>query len=260
MPLTIDLNADLGERPVLGMLDGSEEKIISMLSSANIACGGHAGDEDTMAQTLTLCAKHNVAAGAHPGFPDRENFGRIEMPMTANELADCVFEQVRALGRIAQTQRIALQHVKPHGALYHLATHNKRIAESVALGIARWSRELILVGPANSAMLEVWRAMGFRVAAEAFIDRVYEENGALRSRAHADALIHSPQAASAQALRFIKEHCVLAHNGARVPVRADTLCIHSDTPGAITILAAVREKFKQEGVTVSSFANKRQAT
>jgi UPF0271 protein len=256
MNLTIDLNADLGERPVLGMLDGSEEQIIGMISSANIACGGHAGDENTMAQTLALCAKHAVAIGAHPGFPDRANFGRVEMPMTANELADCVFEQVRALGRIAQAQRVELQHVKPHGALYNLAAQNKRIAEAVALGVARWSRELILVGLAHSAMLEVWQAMSFRVVAEAFIDRVYEDNGTLRSRSHPGALIHSPEQACAQALRLIKEHSVIAHNGAILRVRADTLCIHSDTPNAAAVLAALRAKLKEEKITVVSFSKK----
>lgn len=257
MPRTIDLNADIGERPH-ALRDGSEERIIGMISSANIACGGHAGDDDTMAQTLALCRKHNVAPGAHPGFPDRANFGRVEMPMTAQELANCVYAQVCGLGRAAQAQQIALQHVKPHGALYHLAAKNKRIAEAIALGAARWSRELIFVGLAHSAMLAVWQAMGFRVAAEAFIDRVYEADGALRSRAHADALLHSPADASAQALRVVQEHGVIARNGAKLPMLADTLCIHGDTPEAPALLAAVREKLTQAGVIVSSFSNKRQ--
>ncbi len=252
---TIDLNADLGERPH-ALHDGTEEHIIRMISSANIACGGHAGDESTMAQTLALCAQHSVSLGAHPSFPDRANFGRIEMPMTANEITQSVFEQVRDLGRIAEAQRMTLQHVKPHGALYNLAARNKRIAEAVARGIIKWSRDLILVGMAHSAMLEVAHAMGLRVVAEAFIDRVYEAEGTLRSRTHADALLSSPQAACAQALRIIKEHSVLAHNGAVVPLVAETLCMHSDTPNALAVLTALREKLREENIEVAAFAKR----
>ncbi|NUO80924.1 LamB/YcsF family protein, partial [candidate division KSB1 bacterium] len=121
----IDLNADVGERPP-ALREGTEEKLLSLVTSANIACGGHAGDAETMAVVLAMCKRYGVAAGAHPGFPDRANFGRIEMPMTASELAGCVFEQVRTLARIAQQQHGELQHVKPHGALYNVAVHNKR--------------------------------------------------------------------------------------------------------------------------------------
>ncbi|MEK7729239.1 MAG: 5-oxoprolinase subunit PxpA [candidate division KSB1 bacterium] len=254
--LSIDLNADLGEQPH-AMLGGSEEKIIRMISSANIACGGHAGDESTMAQTLALCAQHQVSCGAHPSFPDRANFGRSEMPLTANEVTACVFEQVRALGRIAQAQHVALQHVKPHGALYNLAAKNKRIAEAIALGVARWSRDLVLVGLAHSAMLEVWQALGFRIAAEAFVDRVYEADGSLRSRARTEALIQSPEAASAQALRIITGQGVIASNGVVVPVHAETLCIHSDTPNALALLTALRAKLNEENIAVAAFSKKK---
>jgi len=249
----IDLNADVGERPP-ALREGTEEKLLSLVTSANIACGGHAGDAETMAVVLAMCKRYGVAAGAHPGFPDRANFGRIEMPMTASELAGCVFEQVRTLARIAQQQHGELQHVKPHGALYNVAVHNKRIAEAIALGVARWSRELIMVGLANSAMLAVWQAMGFHVAAEAFVDRAYAADGTLRARTNDDALIDSPKLAGMQALRIIKEHCVTAVGGKVIRLQADTLCIHSDTPNAMAILAHLREQLQREGVSVSSLA------
>ncbi len=254
--LFIDLNTDLGERPH-ALLDNSEAQIISMISSANIACGGHAGDESTMAQALVLCRRYGLGLGAHPSFPDRINFGRSEMPMTAHELTDCVFEQVRALGRIAKSQGCELQHVKPHGALYNLAAKNKRIAEAIALGVARWSGDLILVGLAHSAMLEVWQAMGFRVVAEGFVDRVYEADGTLRSRAHKDALIHSPESACAQALRIIKGRGVRAYDGTIVPVQAETLCIHSDTANALALLKALRAKLEQENISIVAFSKKK---
>lgn len=250
--LSIDLNSDLGERPH-ALRDGSEEQIIRMISSANIACGGHAGDENTMKQTLALCAHHGVNCGAHPSFPDRINFGRIEMPLTANEVAACVSEQVRNLGGIAREKKLELRHVKPHGALYNLAAKNKRIAEAIALGVARWSRDLVLVGLARSAMLEVWRAMGFRVAAEAFIDRVYEADGTLRPRLHADAVIHSTEQACAQALRIIKEHRVFSHAGTILPMAAETLCVHSDTDKSAALLTALRAKLEQASIIVAAF-------
>lgn len=256
MSLTIDLNADVGERPQ-ALCDGSEEKILGMISSANIACGAHAGDENTMAQVVTLCKRYNVAIGAHPSYPDRANFGRVEMPMPPLELEESIFQQVRALGEIAKAQGAELQHVKPHGGLYHVAVHDCSVAEAIARGVARWSRALVLVGLAGSQMLAVWEAMGFRAVAEAFVDRAYEADGTLRARHHQDALIHSPQQAALQALRIIKEQRVFSIDNFAVPVRAETLCVHSDTPNAAAVLSTVRERFALANIAVSSLSSRK---
>jgi UPF0271 protein len=235
--MTIDLNCDMGE-----LLDsGLEEALMRHITSANIACGGHAGDLATMQRTVALARKLGVAVGAHPGYPDRENFGRVEMALSAGEIARTVSDQVRALAAIAGN----LAHVKPHGALYNVAARNLGVARAIAEGVARVSRDLILVGLADSAMLEVWRDMGFRTAAEGFADRKYEPDGGLRSRKFADALITDPEQAAAQALR-------LARDG-----RAETICVHSDTPGAPGILAAVSECLRTAGIVPHALLAKR---
>lgn len=251
MNLRIDVNADVGERPE-ALVDGTEEKIIALISSANIACGGHAGNEKTMRQVLRLCARYGVAAGAHPGYPDRENFGRTEMPMAMMEIQNAVYEQVKALGRIADEGKIELRHVKPHGALYHVAAGNSNVAEAVAQGVALWSRELILVGLAGSTMLEVWRDSGFRIAPEAFADRTYESNGGLRSRNKPGSLITEPERAAQQALGIIKDQKVVSVDGIEVPVQAQTICVHSDTPNAPQIISTLRAHLNKEGVVVKS--------
>ena len=247
--LIIDLNADVGERPgALG--DGSEEKILSLISSANIACGGHAGDEATMEKVLKLCAKHGVATGAHPSYPDRQNFGRVEMMISAEEIQDAVFEQVRTLGRIAELNKVKLHHVKPHGALYNVAARDGEVAEAIARGVASWNQELILVGLAGSTMLEVWKEIGFRVAAEAFADRTYESSGELRSRTNSDALITEPERAAQQAISIIKNKKVAAVDGAEVRLWAQTICVHSDTPNAVEIVQGLRHQLGAEAIMV----------
>jgi UPF0271 protein len=247
----IDLNADVGERPE-ALIDGSEEKIMSLISSANIACGGHAGDENTMRQVLNLCATHGIAAGAHPSYPDRQNFGRVEMRISIEEIQNTVFEQVRTLGKIAGEHKIKLHHVKPHGALYNVAARDRNVAEAIARGVALWGRDLILVGLAGSIMLEAWKEMGFHVAAEAFADRVYESNGELRSRTKPDALITDPERAAQQAIGIIKNQKVYAIDGAKVSIQAQTICVHSDTPNAEKIISTLRARLKQEGIFIKS--------
>ena len=227
----IDLNCDMGE------LDAAaDERLMPLISSANIACGGHAGDAASMSRTVELARRHGVAAGAHPGYPDRENFGRVALDLTADQIADSVDHQVLALAEIAEH----LAHVKPHGALYNVAAKNAGVARAVAEGVARWSRDVVLVGLAGSLMLEVWREMGFRVAAEGFADRAYEPDGSLRARSLPGALIADPAGAAAQALALAP--------------RVDTLCVHSDTPDSARILAAVRGALLQNGYTIQGLA------
>ncbi|MEW6366586.1 MAG: 5-oxoprolinase subunit PxpA [Acidobacteriota bacterium] len=250
MALSIDLNADVGERPE-AIADGREDALVRRITSANIACGGHAGDESTMRALVRMASGYGVGIGAHPSYPDRENFGRLEMKIEAVEISRCVEEQVRRLAAVACELGCEPVHVKPHGALYNVAARDAVVAKAVAGGVARWNRKVVLVGLAGSVMLDVWRSEGFRVAAEAFADRVYEPDGSLRSRRHPDAMITDPRKAADQAARVVCEGVVLAIDGSRVPVRAETLCVHGDTPDAIAIIGAIRARLDSSGVRVA---------
>jgi len=195
-----------------------------------------------------------LAIGAHPGYSDRENFGRVEMKLTAEEVADLVFEQVRTFARIAESFGARVVHVKPHGALYNQAARDRELAGAIARGVARWSREVVLVGLAGSSMLEVFREAGFVVAAEAFVDRRYEADGTLRSRKFADALITDPEEAARQALHITQKSCVIACDGSEVRVQADTICIHGDTPSAPMIAAAVSHKLRESAILLHALS------
>jgi len=221
----IDLNCDMGE------LEDSvhEAALMQYITSANIACGGHAGDESTMERTARLALERGVRIGAHPGYPDRANFGRLEIPMPPDEIEATVCEQIERLDAVVRRLGGAIVHVKPHGALYNVAVRNAEVARAIGNGVARWNRRVPIFGLAASPMLDVWRGMGLQVAGEAFADRRYEPDGTLRSRKFPDALITDPREAAAQAVR-------LARAG-----NAQTICVHGDTPGAVTILKACRE-------------------
>ena len=246
----IDLNCDMGE--LLGAIaDGTQEALMPSLTSINIACGGHAGDAQTMKTTIEQALRWNLAIGAHPGYPDRENFGRLELNLSPEVIADSIYQQVRTLAEIAAQCGVRLTHVKPHGALYNQAVHNRLLAQAIADGVIRWRRDVVLVGLAGSPMLDVFRDAGFPVAAEAFADRRYEPDGTLRSRKHEDALIHDSAEASRQALSIAQHGTVTACNGTQVTVAAQTICIHSDTPGAPKIAAMVAKTLRQAGISLS---------
>lgn len=251
---TMDLNCDMGELPE-AIADGTQEALMPSFTSVNIACGGHAGDKQTMKTTIEQALRHKVAIGAHPGYPDRENFGRLELKMAPEAVSDSVFEQVQALAEIAKACRARIVHVKPHGALYNQAVHNAGLARAIADGVARASKEFVLVGLAGSPMLEVFRQAGFSVAAEAFADRRYEPDGTLRSRKFADALLRDPAEAARQALSIVEREAVLASDGAEVRVSAQTICIHGDTPGAVKIAAAVAHALREAGIELRSLAS-----
>jgi UPF0271 protein len=218
----MDINSDVGELHSM-IEDGTQEALMPFLTSANIACGGHAGDRQTMRTTVEQARRHKVAIGAHPGYPDRENFGRLELDLSLKEVEQIVYEQVRALAAIAPE----IVHVKPHGALYNQAVKNTLLAAAIARGVARYSRSVTLMGLADSPMLHVFREEGFKVFAEAFADRRYEPDGTLRNRKHSDALIQDPAEAAAQAVSIAQKGHV------------QTICIHSDTPGSVAIARAV---------------------
>lgn len=247
----IDLNCDMGELAD-AIMDGTQESLMPSLTSVNIACGGHAGDAQTMKTTIEQSLRWKLAIGAHPGYPDRANFGRLDLSLPPEAIADSVFEQVSALAEIAAGCKATVTHVKPHGALYNQAVGNRVLAEAIADGVGRWNCDVILVGLAGSLMLDVFREAGFRVAAEAFADRRYEANGTLRSRKFDDALIRDPAEAGRQALRIAERNTVIARDGTEVAVSAQTICIHGDTPGASKIAAAVAQTLRQGGIELEA--------
>ena len=246
---SIDLNCDMGEIPE-AIADGSQESLMQWITSANIACGGHAGDAQTIEATIRQAQKHNLAIGAHPGYPDRENFGRFELRLPSSEVSDFVFEQVSALAAIAERVGAKIRHVKPHGALYNQAVHNAELAAAIAAGVARWNTEVVVVGLADSPMLEVFRREGFAVAAEAFADRLYEPDGTLRARKYDDALIRAPEAAGRQAVNIATRGKIIARGEKEISVHAQTLCIHGDMPGSDKIAATVSQALRAAGVPV----------
>jgi UPF0271 protein len=250
--LKIDLNCDMGEMRE-AIVDGTQEALMRSITSANVACGEHAGNKETMRLTIEQARRYGIAVGAHPGYPDRENFGRLELKMAPNEVAASVSEQVRALAQVAQTCGAQVVHVKPHGALYNQAVRNRELARAIADGVARWRRDVVLVGLAGSPMLEVFREAGFAVAAEAFVDRRYEPDGTLRSRKFEDALIRDPEQAARQALGMVERGVVEASDGSDVAVAPQTICIHGDTPGAVAIAAEVARVLRDAGVTIAAF-------
>ena len=246
----IDLNCDMGEIPE-AIADGTQDALLRSITSANVACGGHAGDAETMRTTVKQALRAGVEIGAHPGYPDRENFGRLELKMAPAEVAESVYEQVEALGKIAETCGAQLVHVKPHGALYNQAVKNRDLAAAIAEGVARWRRDVVLVGLAGSPMLDVFREAGLAVAAEAFADRRYEPDGTLRSRKFEDALIRDPEEAAHQALGMVERGVVTASDGSEVKLAAQTICIHGDTPGATKIAEQVARTLRQAGIALS---------
>jgi len=230
---SIDLNADVGE----GI---GEEPLFALITSANIACGGHAGNHETMRRAATLALSHGVAIGAHPSYADRAGFGRATKRFEPTALARSIAEQIATLVRVASALGVDLAHVKPHGALYNDAAVRREVALAVADGVASVSDALVLVGLAGCPALDQWRERGFRVVAEGFADRTYESNGMLVPRTRAGALITEPAAAAAQAVRLAK-----AGN-------CGTICVHADTPGAAAIAAAVRSGLEEAGFRLAA--------
>lgn len=249
----IDLNCDMGEMPE-AIADGTQESLMPFLTSVNVACGGHAGDERTMRATIEQALRWKLAVGAHPGYPDRAHFGRLRLDLPPEAVEVAVFGQVETLARVAAGCGARLTHVKAHGALYNQAAQDRALAAAIARGVARSSRRVVLVGLAGSPMLQVFRAEGFLVAAEAFADRRYEPDGSLRSRNSEDALIRDPSEAALQAARLLERGAVIASDGSEVQVAAQTLCIHGDTPGAREIAAAVAGTLREAGVSLRSLA------
>jgi 5-oxoprolinase (ATP-hydrolysing) subunit A len=221
----VDLNCDMGELEDTAY----EAALMEYVTSASIACGGHTGDESTMERTARLALKRGVRIGAHPSYPDRAHFGRVEMAIPRAEIAAAVRSQIERLERVVAGLGGRVVYVKPHGALYNVAARNAEVARAIGAAVAAWNSEAVVFGLATSVALDTWREMGLPVAAEAFADRRYEPDGSLRNRKFPDALITDPEEAARQAVRFARQG------------QAQTICVHSDTPHALEILQACRE-------------------
>jgi len=248
----IDLNADVGESFGAWSM-GSDADLLPFVSSVNVACGFHAGDPRVIDATVAAAAGAGVAVGAHPGYWDLRGFGRRELAADPAEVEADVLYQVSALQGIARSRGVALTHVKPHGALYNQAARDEALARAVARGVARAGGGLVLVGLASSQHMRLAaEAENLRFAAEAFVDRAYDADGALVSRRVAGAVITDPAAAAAQALRLACDGAVTARDGSDVRLMADTLCIHGDTPHAVAIARAVRQALAKAGVAVAA--------
>ena len=246
----VDINCDMGESfgpwPM-----GADEQVMPHITSANIACGAHAGDPTVMRRTVRLALAAGAGIGAHPGFADLQGFGRREMTVDPAELEDSLVAQIGALTAIAHAEGARLQHVKAHGALYNMAARNRLLADAIARAIVSCDVTLVMFGLPNSPMIEAGRDAGLRVAAEGFADRAYEADGSLTPRSRPGAVIHEPDAVVTRALRMIRDGIVLTAGGREVPLRIDTICVHGDTPGAADLVRAIRAALTAAGATVA---------
>jgi len=244
MTAAVDLNADLGEGAA------TDEALLAIITSANIACGGHAGDAETMRRTVRLARARGVGVGAHPSYPDREGFGRRVITMPPEHLTEVLAGQIQVLGDIAEAEGVRLQHVKAHGALYNLAVGDETVAEAIGRAMLSVDPALIAVALAGAAMGEVFVRLGLRVLHEAFVDRGYTATRTLVSRDRPGALITDPVEAGARAVRMVRSGLVSSVDGDDVHVLAQTLCVHADTPGSPAIAAAARRALEAAGVRV----------
>jgi len=246
---SIDFNSDLGEGA------GTEMALMPLITSVNIACGGHAGNENTMRTTVELAMRHGVAIGAHPGYPDRDRFGRVPMDISARELIESIRRQIDALVGVASRMGARVTHVKAHGALYNQGERDGSIARNIIFGIqaATGGHDLVIVAPPGSAMVEEASGVGMKVAREGFVDRAYEADGTLQSRSVAGAVLTDHTDAVRQALSFVKDGGVTTVDGSFLKLAVDTLCVHGDTPGAPEIARAVREAFAKAKMKVAPF-------
>jgi UPF0271 protein len=247
----IDLNADVGES--LGAYRyGDDEGVLPSVSSANIACGFHAGDPTVMRTTVQLAHRHGVTAGAHPGFQDLAGFGRREMHLPALELENLVAYQIGALAAIAAAEGVRLRHVKPHGALYNMAARDAAIADAIVRAVRAVDASLVLFGLSGSQLIAAGERAGLRVASEVFADRGYRPDGSLAPRGTVGAVITDAAVVAARAVEMASRQTVTALDGASVSVRADTICIHGDTPGAAALARAVRDALSEAGISVAA--------
>ncbi len=251
--MRIDLNGDVGES--FGAYEiGHDAALIPVLTSANVACGFHAGDPGVMRATVALAREHGIAIGAHPGFPDLAGFGRREIKATAREVEDFVAYQIGALAGIAAAQSMRVTHVKPHGALYNMAARDEVLADAIARATASVDRSLMLFGLPGSKSLDAARRHGLRAVSEAFADRAYRADGSLVPRSEPGAVIDDADAVVERAVSIARDRVVVAADGTRVTLDVETICVHGDTPGAAVLAARIRQALSDAGIQIRAVA------
>jgi UPF0271 protein len=251
MKLIVDLNADLGEAA------GHDEELLALVSSANIACGFHAGDAGTMRRAIETARDRKVAVGAHPSLFDRQNFGRKELPVSPDDVFDAVTYQLGIFQAIADAAGVRPNHVKPHGALYNMAVRDEELADAITRAITKTDIQLILFAPDRSALARAADKHSIQIAREVFADRNYLAAGSLVPRSRPDALLHDPNEAANRVIRMLREKKVRSIDGGDVNVRAETICVHGDTPGAVEFARVLRSRLEREGVTIRAPKNER---
>ena len=245
--MKIDLNSDLGES-YGAFVVGQDADVMPCITSANIACGFHGGDPMVMQRTVQLAKKHGLGIGAHPGYPDLSGFGRRVLSMSEPEIESMMLYQLGALDAFVRAQGARMRHVKPHGALYNHAAKDLPTARAIARAVTRFDSDLILVGLANSLLIQAADEVGLRAAREGFLDRVYQNDGSLLPRSEAGSVVSSPAHAVQVVMQWVRDGTVRTRDGKILPLELDTLCIHGDTPGAVEIARAVREALLAAGV------------
>ena len=251
MTLVVDFNCDMGESFGQYKL-GCDEEVIKYITSANVACGFHAGDPQSMQYTVELAEKHGVAIGAHPAFPDLQGFGRRNMSVTPTEARNDVAYQIGALQAFTKSHR--LQHVKPHGAMYNMAVNNTDLAKAINEAVLETDPAMIIIVLAGSIWANLAREMGLKVAEEAFADRALNADGTLVPRTQQGSIIHDLQEVVERSVQMVTEGKVKALTGEYVSIKADTLCLHGDTPGAVEMAKAVRSGLESSGVNITSLS------
>jgi UPF0271 protein len=247
--MRVDLNADVGEALGPG-LAGIDAGLMQSITSASVAAGFHGGDPSVLRETIRMAGAAGVALGAHPGFPDREGFGRRELRVSAREAEDFVLYQVAAVAGVAAAEGVRLQHVKPHGALYTMAAHDPILATAIVRAAAAIDPALAIFGPPRSQLLNAARAAGMRAVAEVFADRAYRADGSLVPRGETGAILREPSAVVGRAVRMVQDRTVEAVDGTTLPLDVDTICLHGDTPGADDLAARLRAALESAGIAV----------
>ena len=245
--MSIDINCDMGESFGPWKM-GADDEVMPNITSANVACGAHAGDPRVMRRTVRAAKQHGVSVGAHPGYADLQGFGRREMQVDPAEIEDTLLAQIGALAAIARAEGVPLRHVKAHGALYNQAARDRRLADAIAAAIKAFDPSLIMFGLPKSAMVDAGVAAGLRVAGEGFADRAYEPDGSLTPRSRPGAVIHDPAVVVERAVRMIRDGVVLTPAGREIPLKIDTLCVHGDTPGASELVKQIRAGLDAAGI------------
>ncbi|GEL06797.1 LamB/YcsF family protein [Salisediminibacterium halotolerans] len=249
MKRAIDLNCDLGESYGIYSL-GEDDGVMPLITSANIACGFHAGDYNVLARTVRKAVRHNTAIGAHPGLPDLQGFGRRQMDVSANDVYNMTLYQIGAVQAFARSENVRAEHVKPHGALYNMASKDRAIADAVAEAVKTADSSLILFGLYGSELTAAGQSIGLSVANEVFADRTYRADGSLTPRSHADALIEDPEKAAERIMRMLTESKTVTADGADIAIEADTICIHGDGPNALLFVQKLHETLLARGVEI----------